>query len=340
MFEKLNLQLFAAPDLTTDVPTPVNKTTNNTTGSNDLSPEMKTFYDTALIRLAEPDLIYDRFGQKRPIPQGNGKTIEFRKFDSLPKNTTALTEGVTPTGRQLNVTAKTATVAQYGDYVATSDVLQLTAIDPIVSETTRILASQAARTSDTITRDIIMAGTNVIYSHGTSRASVTDSYPITLDLIRDARLQLRRNNAPTIDGSYICILHPDVARDLRGLQGFLDIVQYGDPDRVYDGEIGKIEGVRFFETTEAPIWKTGTAPNQTTAYGCLFLGADAYGVTDVNGGGLRMIVKNLGSAGAADPLDQRSTIGWKLIKTAIRLVEEYMVRVECGASNGSNAQAN
>ena len=141
----LNIQRYA------DV---MNATTSATTGNN-LSPEMKTFYDKNLIRLAEPYLVHDRFGQEKPIPRGNGKTIEFRKFSKLPKALTPLTEGVAPDGQALNVTALTATVQQYGGYVKITDLLQLTAIDPIITEATELIGQQAGRTLDTITREIL-----------------------------------------------------------------------------------------------------------------------------------------------------------------------------------------
>lgn len=145
IYHKLNLQRFA------DV---MNATTSHTVG-NDLLPEVKQFYDRNLIRLAEPYLVHDRFGQQKPIPRGNGKTISFRKFSKLPKALTPLTEGVTPDGQALNVSEITATVAQYGGYVKITDVLQLAAFDPIITEATELIAQQAGRTLDTITREIL-----------------------------------------------------------------------------------------------------------------------------------------------------------------------------------------
>ena len=146
-----------------------NKTTDTTaTTGNDLSVEMKTFYDKELIRMAEPELVHDQFGQKRPIPKNGGKTIEFRKYASLAKATTPLSEGVTPAGLKLDASAITATVSQYGAFIELSDVLMLTAIDNNLVEAVELLGSQAGRTLDTITRDIITAGTNVIYANGKS----------------------------------------------------------------------------------------------------------------------------------------------------------------------------
>ena len=128
----------------------------NTTGT--MSVEMKTFYEKRLIDQAEPRLVHDQFADYYPVPQNGGKTIEFRKYDSLPKASTPLTEGVTPNGQALNVTSITSDLHQYGGWTPLTDVLQMTAIDNNVVQATRVLASQAGRTMDSITRDVL-AGT-------------------------------------------------------------------------------------------------------------------------------------------------------------------------------------
>ena len=128
-----------------------------------LSAEMKTFYDMTLIDEAQANLVHDQFGQKRPIPQGSGKTIEFRKFAPLAKATTPLTEGVTPDGKSLTVSTITATVNQYGDYITQSDVLELTALDNTILEATKLLGRQAGMTLDTVVRNVLQSGTNVTY---------------------------------------------------------------------------------------------------------------------------------------------------------------------------------
>lgn len=324
-----------------------NTTTQTGSGQN-LSPEMKTFYEKHLIELAEPELVHDQFADKYPIPQRGGKTIEFRQFTPLAKATTALTEGVTPNGQKLDVSAITATVAQYGGYVELSDVLQLTAIDPVVVQATEMIASQAGRTLDTITREVVTGGSNVLYAPigttaVTSRGSITDAAVITPDLIRKAVMILKRQNAPKIDGSYVAIVHPDVAYDLMSNSEWIDIHKYEASVNIFEGEIGKLAGVRFIENTEAKLWKdagAGTSPNKATVYATMVLGKGAYATTEVTGGGLSHIVKALGSAGTADPLNQRSTVGWKAIKVSERLVEQYMVRIESGASQGASAIAN
>ena len=327
-------------------------TTTQTGSGQDLSGEMKTYYSDYLIDLAEPELVHDQFGQKHPIPRNGGKTIEFRKYDSLPKMLTALTEGVTPDGQKLSMSTITATVAQYGGYVEMSDMLLLTAIDNNLVQATRQLASQAGRTLDTITREVLSGGTNVQYAEGqvTSRAnlcggSTTDAnnHHLTVDAVRKAVRYLKVMNAPRINGYYAGIIHPDVSYDLMSDPKWVGVKSYSDPEGIYEGEIGRIEGVRFVETSEAKVWthagkdyaggSTATA-GARDVYSTLILGADAYGVTEVSGGGLQHIVKQLGSSGTADPLNQRATAGWKATKVAERLVEQYMIRIEtCSTFN-------
>ena len=399
---------------------------------NSLSAEMKTFYEKQLIETAQPALVHDQFGTQYPIPKNGGKTIEFRKIDSLPKALTQLTEGVTPQGNKLNVSKVIAEVGQYGDFVPISDMLDLTAIDPMMVETTKRLAGQASRTLDTITREVLTAGTNKVFapkSDGTAvglREDVTADCELTPRLIRLVAARLKRQNAPKIDDSYVAIIHPDIACDLMGNEEWIEAHKYAQPENIYFGEIGKIAGVRFVETTEAKVigpgeivegvcrMKLRTALNSTGSttiaveeeitsaqaaalsarisggetvkiyvggkeatltgatagdagaasltvsaavkdvsqgavvcgagagkdgsaiYLTLVLGAGAYGVTTITGGGLEHIVKALGSGGTSDPLNQRATCGWKATKTAERLVEQYMVRIEHGSPTFSH----
>lgn len=292
----------------------INKTTDTTaTTGNDLSVEMKTYYSDYLIDMAEPELVHDQFGQKRPIPKNGGKTIEFRKYAPLAKATTPLSEGITPTGQKLNVTNVTATVQQYGGFIELSDLLLLTAIDNNLVESTRLLGSQAGRTSDTITRDVLQTGTNVLYANGKSaRASLAASTDkLTVLDIRKAVRKLKLFNAPKNGNYYTGIIHPDVAFDLMDDDEWKYPHQYVDTENIYLGELGAIAGVRFSETTEAKVF-TGAGASDANVYGTLIMGTDAYGVTEVTGGGLQHIVKQLGSSGTADPLNQRATVGYTL----------------------------
>lgn len=384
----------------------------NVTTDVGLTEEMKTYYSDYLIDNAEPELVHDQFGQKRPIPKNGGKTIQFRKYDSLPKALTPLVEGKTPDGQKLNMSVIEATVKQYGAFIELADILLLTAIDNNLLEATVLLASQAGRSLDTITREVLNGGTNVQY--GASR--VNARYKLTgegdtkdffsVNCVNRAVRFLKVMNAKKFGDGWVAIAHPDALYDLMEDPRWRDVKTYSDPSGIYQGEVGRLNDVRFVETTEAKIFHahdlsaasrtltvksvssttvtvnetltaddvaalaerkvliggecftvvsatTNTltldaAPTTTTAdtviypgeagakgrdvYSTLFLGANAYGTTEITGGGLEHIVKQLGSSGTADPLNQRATAGWKATKTAVRLVEQYMVRVETAST--------
>lgn len=304
----------------------------NLTTSEGLSSEMRTYYSDLLIDNAQPNLVHDQFGQKVPIPKGSGKTVQFRRYKPFPKAATPLQEGVTPTGRSLEVVPLESVVAQYGDYVRLSDMLLLTAVDNNLVEAVTLLGNQAGLTLDTITREVMAGGTHVIYAGGvTSRGAVASDMKMTSELVKMAARELKRMNAPKINGCYVAIIHPDVTYDLTSDEEWMEANKYAGSTNIFEGEIGKLHGVRFVETTEAKIFDKAGASG-IGVYATLFLGLNAYGVTEIEGGGLRTIIKQLGSAGSADPLDQRATAGWKATKTAERLVEEYMVRVESASS--------
>ena len=322
---RLNLQLFA---------------TTMTTETGSLSAEMKTFYEKRLLDQAEPLLVHNQFGDKYPIPAGSGKKIEFRKYSALPKALTALTEGVTPAGNSLTVTTVEGTVKQYGDWIQLSDMLQMTAIDNNVVQATKLLSSQAGRTLDTVTREVLAGGTNVIYAPKVvdgaetevlSRSALTPECVLTPFVVMRAAATLEAMNTPKIDGSYVLIIHPYCRETLQESPGWVDVVKYKEGNNTFSGEIGKIGDVRVVTTSEAKVINDSTCPvvESTTYYSVftsLLLGANAYGVTELENGGLQHIVKQLGYG--EDPLNQRSSCGWKATSVAVRLCEEYMVRIE------------
>lgn len=425
--EILTLNFFAAGDVINSTGGTLENGT--VTNSDALSPEMKTFYDKTLVTLAGANLVHEQFGQKRPIPKNGGKTIEFRKFSKLPKAMKAITEGVTPSGNKLNVSSVSCTVDQYGDYIEQTDMLELTSVDNTIVEATKELAAQAGLTLDTVVRNELVGGTNVMYAPGlddkdrereiNSRADVIADNKLRVKDVFRAAAELKAVNAPKINGSYVAIIHPYVSYDLMqdADSQWINIQRYASPENIFKGEIGMLGGVRFVESTEAKIYgpavicdslsrltskedisssttsitvnenltaHTFTTPvpvyvggkeNTVTAvsvsggvatltlgsavtsldagdvicgrgagrdgsavFCTLFLGENAYGVTDIEGGGLEHIVKQRGYGN--DPLNQRSSVGWKATKVAKRLLDEYIIRFESGSSFSATAESN
>ena len=299
-----------------------------------LTAEQKTFYDRTLLSRLTPNLVFAKYGQKKSAPKREGDTINFRKFNSLEAATTPLTEGVTPAGKSLNITAITATVAQYGDFVEISDKLDMVGIDPVLTETGQVLGEQAGLTLDTIVRDVVAAGTNVQYANGkTSRATVGKADVLNSTEIRKAVRTLRKANAKPIDGkSYVGIVGPDAEFDLMADPLWQDVSKYAASTQIFDGELGKLAGVRFVRTSNAPVF-AGEGASSADVHATMIIGKDAHGVIDIEGSSKpEMIVKPHGSAGSADPLNQRATSGWKALYTAKRLEELSMVRIEHGAT--------
>lgn len=304
----------------------------NTIGG--LSAENKTFYEKALLQRLTPELVFTKYGQKKSAPKNEGMTVNFRRFNAVDPKTTALTEGVTPDGSALTVSTVTATVGQYGDYVKITDLLDMTGIDPVVTEMAQVLGESAGLTIDTLVRDVVVNGTNVQYANGkTSRAAVVAGDNLTSTEIRKAVRTLRSNNVKPLEGGYyIGIVDPATAYDLMNDTLWQDVSKYNGGQEIISGEIGKLCGVRFVETSNVSTVSNG-ADTPINLHQTMIIGADAYGVVDIAGTSKpQIIIKTTESGGTSDPLNQRSTVGWKALFTAVRLQELAMVRIEHAVS--------
>lgn len=306
----------------------------NTQTIETLSQENKTFYERTLLKRALPNLVFYKHGQKKPMPKNEGDTVQFRKFNSLEPATTPLTEGVTPTGKALSISTVTATVRQYGDYIETSDKISLVAIDPVVTESTELLGEQAGLTLDTVTRDVLVEGTTVQYAGGkTSTDAITASDKLTSTEVKKCARNLKKNNIAPFEGKYyLGVIDAEQSYDLQNDPLWQDISKYNGGTAIMEGEIGRIGKVRFIETENVKV-KEGAGSGGIDVHCGMIFGKDAYGIIDINGKSKpQIIVKPLGSSGSADPLNQRATVGWKSLFTAVRLNELAMCRIETAVS--------
>lgn len=310
---------------------------------------VNAYYDRTLLKRAVPLLLHLKFAQVRDIPKNNSDVIKFRKYSALSAAITALTEGVTPNGSQLAVTDSYATIANYGDYVTLTDKLKMETEDAIETEATQVLAEQAALTLDTLARNILSAGTTIQYaSTATARNEITAAMKLTVSEVREAVRTMKNNkakkltsmvnassgyNTTPVDACYVGIVHPNATYDLKSDSAFVPVEKYAGSVKggVMPGEIGKLDEVRFIETTEAKVF-TGEGLSSADVYSTLILGANAYGITRISGEALKTIRKQLGSAGSADPLDQRASIAWKATFVAKILDQLNMLRIEHGVS--------
>lgn len=299
-----------------------------------LTNEQKTFYDRTLLERLLPKLVFAQYGQKKSFKGREGDTINFRRFNSLPAVTTPLTEGVTPASRALDITALTATVSQFGDYVEISDKLDMVGIDPVLTETSELLGEQAGLSIDTQVRDIVCAGTTVQYANGrATRATVVATDVMTgLEVKKAVRTLRRANVQPLEGGNYIGIIGANVEFDLMADPKWEAVSTYSASEQIFKGEIGRLYGVKFVRAGNTKTVLSGGAPSIPLEV-TMIIGKGAYGVVDVEGSSKpEMIFKDFGTAGTADPLNQRATSGWKALFTAVRLNELCMVRIESGAT--------
>ncbi len=380
----------------------------NTTTSSGMSPLMEAVLNRYVRENNKTNRKYTKFGQKVDIPKGKTKTIAFDKLSPLPKATQPLTEGVTPTGSAVNVTRVKGEPDQFGNYVSYTDQLDFFANDPSpqVLKYTELLSENQLETFEHLDAMELASGLNVFYAGGaTSRATLTDA--LTVRDVRKAVTSLKRNKVQPADGKdFIAFIHPDVVFSIWNDSEWRAPHTYADTKEMYDGEVGRLFGVRFIEDPDAyvfrgtpfvgkydeltvtkvdgrdiyiaetitgseavnltgEIWinnKSYTISSATAGsnggayltlqsvddnafieadmkiypgdggadgkpvYSTIIVGKNAFGTSGDNN--VEMINKSLGSAGTADPLNQRGTYGWKGYHFCKIIEQSKMCRIE------------
>lgn len=305
------------------------------------------YYNRSMLKAARPLLLHTNWAQVKDIPRNNTNVVKFRRYELLTANTTPLSEGVTPSGTALSITDVSATCLQYGDYITVTDVLSFTTMDPVLSEAADILGQQAGNSLDQVCRDVMVAGTTIQYaSTASSRETVSASMKITRDEIKEAVRTLKNNNAAkmtrminpstgfnttALNACYIGICSPSTTFDLKEVAGWTPVEEYASQAGVMEGEVGKVDEVRFVETSNAKVFSASGA-GSIDVHGTLILAQNYYGITRISGEAMKNIVKSFRDGGTADPLEQRSTSGWKAMFVAERLNENFCVRLEHAVS--------
>lgn len=256
IYTNLNLQVFAGEPADLNI---------QTSDKAEIAPEFKTYYAKQMLENARPNMVHSQFAEKKPIPAHGGKTIEMRRILPFKKALTPLKEAVTPKGGDFQIEATTATVNQYGTYVTISDIVQTTALDPLLTEISKEQGVQAGLTLDTLTRDELHGGLNVLYANHvdpstgvetiiTERQQLDENCRISNESLIDAAAILKAANVSPINGSYVGIVHPYTEAELLKNKDFISVIVYGRPEDMYDGEIGKMAGIRFIRASEAKIF--------------------------------------------------------------------------------------
>ena len=350
------LQLFADAGSKVNTTTgTVNAATGAATTNSNMGPELKVYYDTELLENARMGVYYAQFAKKQPLPRRHGKTMEWRKPNTF-KKASKLQEGVIPTGQEFGMTTKVASIFQMGTYVAVSDQLELHAYDPLITIMTEEMGASASETQETLIRDALLAGTNVLYCDNvTVSTGAVESTPescaqmkdtasikcyLTDKMVKKAVTVMKKNKVPRIGGYYVGVVHPSVAEDLRNCPGFEEAMKYASPENMLNGEIGRYAGCRFIENPDAPVLSgdyNNAAGGKT--YASYIFGKDAFGIVDPEGGSMEMIVKDKSEIGG--PLEQFSTIGYKFeTNGATLLYPERVLRVMSCSSYSATDDTN
>ncbi len=321
----------------------------------DISPRTAAFAAVELLRRGLPYLCLEKFGQAKPIPANNSTTIKFRRYNSLPAATTPLTEGVTPASKKLNKTDIQATMSQYGDVIELTDVVADTHEDPVLSEMMAIAGEQAAKTVEIIRFNILKACSNVFYAGSVAgRTNVVgvisraDQRKIVRALERQEASRITTVvrstpafNTENILPAFIALCHVDQTTDVRGMDGFVSVADYGNYTP-YETEIGNCEDVRYLKSTiftaypdggGSPTGKVSTAGTAADVYPILYLARDAYGIVALKGKyAVTPIVRNPNQPSPSDPLGQRGFVAWKTMQTAVILNDAWMACYECACT--------
>ena len=306
----------------------------NMTTSPGLSAGMITLYNKNLLKTFEPVLAHLRFGDEHPFPKNNGTKMSFRKLLPLDADTTALAEGEPGEAQMLAEVEVTSELAQYGKYIYTTDKLDMTHFDLNIDRKVTLLGNQGRLSMDSVVRDELATCTNVIYANGkASRAALTAEDVVTSRDIRKAVRTLKNSLAmPFEDGMYVALVNPNVTFDLQDDEDWKKVSQNQDKLNIYSGEVAKLFGCRFIETTNAKVFE-GAGSGDADVASIIILGRYAFGYSSLTGAEPRVIVKPHGSAGTSDPLDQKASVGWKMDGFAVKLLQpEFAVRIECGMS--------
>ena len=345
-------------------------------------------YNRELLERARPLLVYQRYGQTKSLGLRQGQQMVFRRWNSLAQVTAPLAEGITPPGVTPTKTDVIATLQWYGSYIPITDKIELTHVDPIITEFSALMGENMGESVDTIHAVALSGGTNWVrvqddddstadlapYTEAGPPARNTVAGTICRSALDYVIRLLDGNNAKTftpqvgpgggqqswpIQKAYYCIIHTDQIHDLYSAKSgfflastlqrdsaFRPVDQYASQSNVQEGEVGAYRNIRFIATTNCPKWAdqgaalSGAASGlkSTTGTDCdvycnLVIARDAYGIVPLAGNSAKIIVKDRSSGGTGDPLEQRSTIGWKAITCpAVILNESWMARIECGTA--------
>jgi len=294
------------------------------------------------------ELLFYQAADVQPVQQAMpGTGVTFTIFADIAAATSTLNEVTDVTPVALSDSQVTVTLNEYGNAVVTTAKLRGTAFLDVDSAAANIIGYNAGDSMDQVVRDVLAAGTNVVYATGgattpSSRVTVQAEDIIHADDVRKVVAQLRGANVATFEGSYMGFIHPDVSYDFRSntdVSAWRTPANYVNPEGIYNGEIGKFESVRFIETPRAKVFTDASNGTSTTGsidvYCTHIMGrqalAKAFSSTDGNGATPKIVRGNV-----TDILMRLQPLGWYWLGGYGRFREASLRRIESSSSIGTN----
>lgn len=301
-----------------------------------LPPAVREYYDRLLLMTAYPQLIHTKFAQKRVLPQKMGDTIVFRRYARLSTVPIPLQDGITPPGAPLSATDIKARVDFYGNFVTITNQVELTVEDRVLNESSRLLAQNLAQTMDEVTRDVLASTSSVLQcSNGANGNTPTELTKADID----AAVQTLLNNDAEMISEVVVgrdafgtapvrpafwgYIDTALLDDLEAVSNFVHSANYPNQQSVMDAEWGATGNVRWLYTSVGSV--TAASP---AVYNNFIIGKEAYAVVHLGSESGDFYVEPLGSAGSADPLHQRGSVGWQHPFVARILNDSFMLNLE------------
>lgn len=317
--------------------------------------QVTKFYVRNLLETGKAWLVHFFPLQEVKVDGGKDKIAYFKRYAAFSLATTPLTEGVTPAGQTMSASVISATLVQYGDFVSVTDVNDWANEDPVIKTATELLGDQYGETMETIAATALNAGTSVRYADGVAgRTSIVNGVGASdLKVVRRALLANKgkmfnpllagsnRVGTQPIGPSFWIVTHTDALATYEAISGWVPVHEYPDPKAAAQYEQGYVMNFRILMSQLAFKSANGGGNVGTTGlistdgikvdvYTSLCFAQNAAGAVKGNPQNMELIRKPIGSAGAADPLNQRGTVGWKTMQVIKILNENWLYRIEHG----------
>lgn len=194
----------------------------------------------------------------------NGDTVTFRKVSNVLDEGRVIGEKERVPETEINFTSGQITIEEYSLSIPYTWRLSLLAklsvedniVIALMNDMAKVLdkaAAQAFRSADFV---YTPTGTNTSKTRSfstTGTAGAAATRPISGWDVKNIVDDMRSTyNMPAYDGNdYVCVATSTFMRGLKDDSEWVEAAKYGDPDKLFSGEVGRYYGVRFIEENNA-----------------------------------------------------------------------------------------